>query len=83
MFSLTPGRTRSRAILKVIKHPMVVLLVGTILGSVVIPVVNSRIDKHRRFAEPRAQRAATISTPVSFGAGKDAWAKHGTWTNCL
>jgi hypothetical protein len=51
---------RSVKAIKCLKHPMVVLIVGTALGSVVIPYLNARIDNQRRLAELKSQRAALV-----------------------
>lgn len=42
------------------KHPLLLLTVGTLLGSFVIPYVNARIDRDRRRLELKSQRATTI-----------------------
>jgi hypothetical protein len=42
------------------KHPLVVLLAATLLGSVLIPYVNARIDREKRRRELKSERATQI-----------------------
>jgi hypothetical protein len=42
------------------KHPLVVLLFATLLGSVLIPFVNTRIERDRRLHELKSQRSREI-----------------------
>jgi hypothetical protein len=46
----------SRQILTASKHPLVVLVAATLLGSVLIPAVNGQIDRQRRVRELKAER---------------------------
>lgn len=42
------------------KHPLVLLTVATLLGSVLVPYVNARIDRERQRRELKTQRAIAI-----------------------
>src|SRR5438270_10956344 len=54
---------RTSVLLEASKHPLVILLVGTLLGSVFIPEINSRATRAREFEELRAERAlAAVKT---------------------
>jgi len=46
--------------LEVSKHPLVVLVAGAIIGSIVVPRVNARIERARRLHELRTQRATRV-----------------------
>lgn len=50
----------SRSLLRASKHPLVVLLAGTLLGSVLIPFVNSEIDRERRLRDLRAEHSRVV-----------------------
>ena len=46
----------SKRFLAASKHPLVVLIAATLLGSVLIPAVNAQIDRQRRLRELKADR---------------------------
>jgi hypothetical protein len=50
----------SRHFLEILKHPLVVLIVGAIIGSIVVPRINSRMDRDRRLREMRETRAVAV-----------------------
>src|SRR6476661_6537513 len=50
---------RASTLLEVSKHPLVILLVGTLLSSVFIPDINRRATRARELEERRAERALT------------------------
>ena len=47
-------------ILDTSKHPLVILLVGAVIGSVVVPRINSRIEREKRQQGLRAERGTAI-----------------------
>jgi hypothetical protein len=46
----------SRRLFATSKHPLVVLVAATLLGSVLIPAVNGQVDRQRRLRELKAER---------------------------
>jgi hypothetical protein len=51
-------------ILELSKHPLVVLLVGAVVGSIVVPRVNARIERTRQVHALKAQRGTDV---LKFG----------------
>lgn len=58
--STKPESKRSGAadrLVRTSRHPLVVLVIGTILGSILIPLINDRAARERKLEDLRAQRA--------------------------
>ena len=54
---------RASTLLEVSKHPLVILLIGTLLSSIFIPDINRRATRARELEERRAERAlAAVKT---------------------
>lgn len=43
-----------------LKHPLLLVLIATLLGSVLVPHVNRRIDAEKRIRDLKSERATSV-----------------------
>ena len=51
---------KAHPVIEYLRHPLVVLLVGSLVGSIVIPYINARSTETRLFQEARLRKATEI-----------------------